>query len=134
MLGGIEMKCKQCNQSLAADHIFCPACGMKVDIDPVDKEFKICPQCKVEYSYSIDHCTKCGYSTPEYKEKMLMLENGQIQVEFKTSGAPKCPKCNSSAVTAGPAVYTLPTSRTINRCSACGYAWDAETGRKFGFF
>ena len=33
-------------------------------------DFTICPQCKTEYSYKIDHCTRCGYSTDKYKEKI----------------------------------------------------------------
>lgn len=41
---------------------------------------------------------------------------------------PKCPKCGSTAITAGQRGYTLLTgflgsNKTVNRCANCGYSW-----------
>lgn len=44
------------------------------------------------------------------------------------SNIPKCPKCGSTAITAGQRGYTLLTgflgsNKTVNRCSNCGHTW-----------
>lgn len=88
--------------------------------------FFVCPQCKTEYSYMIDHCTRCGYSTDKYKEKMRKLQNEDILV--KTKYIPKCPMCGSTAIEATQRGYSLLTGflgsgKTMNYCKNCGNKW-----------
>ena len=89
-------------------------------------DFTICPQCKTEYSYKIDHCTHCGYSTDKYKEKIKNMQNDEVVT--KDENIPKCPKCGSTAITAGQRGYSLLTgflgsNKTVNRCANCGHTW-----------
>lgn len=93
--------------------------------------FTICPNCKIEYSYKIDHCTHCGYSTDKYKEKMKSLQSEEASVENRY--IPKCPTCNSpnikkisttSKVTNTALFGIFGTKRhKMFHCNSCGYEW-----------
>lgn len=95
------------------------------------EDFYICPKCKTEYSYKIDHCTHCGYSTNKYKEKMKSLQTEETVGENKY--IPKCPTCNSpnirkistSRKLAGAIGFGLlsKTAKSQFECSNCGYKW-----------
>lgn len=58
--------------------------------------FTICPNCKIEYFYKIDHCTHCGYSTDKYREKMKCLQTEEKSIKDKH--IPKCPTCGSTDI------------------------------------
>ena len=50
------------------------------------------------------------------------------QQSQQSSNLPHCPKCGSTAITAGQRGYSLLTgflgsNKTVNRCANCGYTW-----------
>lgn len=66
-LGGISMRCNNCNNDIPDDSVFCPYCGQKADKIKrcsvcgyeLKEDFAFCPVCgnKVD---SVKHCPKCG--------------------------------------------------------------------------
>lgn len=55
------------------------------------------------------------------------ITNGKIVNKPNTS-TPTCPKCGSTAITAGQRGYSvwtgfLGSGKTVNRCANCGYSW-----------
>ena len=69
----------------------------------------------------------------EYELKMSQFRNQSNQQEQakeqpRTSNQPKCPRCGSTAITAGQRGYSLlwgfiGSGNTVNRCSNCGHKW-----------
>ena len=70
----------------------------------------------------------------EYELKMGQFRTQVQQQKVATnqsredSNKPKCPKCGSTAITAGQRGYSIWTgflgsSATVNRCSNCGHKW-----------
>lgn len=69
----------------------------------------------------------------EYELKMSQFRNQasqqeQTKVQSKPSNQPKCPRCNSTAITAGQRGYSIVwgffgSGNTVNRCSNCGHKW-----------
>lgn len=130
------MYCKNCGKEIQNDMVFCPVCGTKLKKETYSKQnnlFKICPKCKKQYLYDIDHCSECGYSTDSYKQKIKNLayefnNDADKKNKHQPSNIPKCPKCGSTAITVGQRGYTLLTgflgsNKTVNRCANCGHTW-----------
>jgi len=124
------MQCTKCNRIVNDKYTFCPTCGTRIeDCDKTsceELEFIICPQCKVEYPYSIDHCTQCGHMMKKYKERIEAIEKKILEDTRVNKKTPHCPRCGSSFITAGPlGTWGLPSlsNRTRNRCANCGYSW-----------
>ena len=70
----------------------------------------------------------------EYELKMSQFraqaeQQKSIETKNKTSSTqPSCPKCGSTAITAGQRGYSFLTgfigsSRSVNRCANCGHKW-----------
>lgn len=70
-----------------------------------------------------------------YKKELMQLTKYQTQVRNQSSkrivniDVPTCPKCGSTAITAGQKGYSLWTgflgsNKTMNRCANCGHAWE----------
>ena len=70
----------------------------------------------------------------EYELKMgqfraqVQQQNVAAKQSREESNKPKCPKCGSTAITAGQRGYSIWTgflgsSATVNRCSNCGHKW-----------
>lgn len=71
-----------------------------------------------------------------YEEKMSTFrandpwwqEQHGLKPKTEDDNRPKCPKCGSSAITAGQRGYSfwtgfLGSSKTVNRCANCGHKW-----------
>lgn len=66
-LGGISMRCNNCNKDIPEDSVFCPYCGQKVDKIKkcsvcgyeLKEDFVFCPACGNKID-SVRHCPKCG--------------------------------------------------------------------------
>lgn len=68
----------------------------------------------------------------EYELKMSQFraqaEQHKDTENSQHDNIPKCPKCGSTAITAGQRGYSFLTgfigsSKTVNRCANCGYKW-----------
>lgn len=126
------IKCVECGKEISDKSESCPNCGCptKLSIVEIEKQtykeslmFK-CPVCKKEFINGTFKCDLCGYKhfiTPSDK---LNKQNQQIQMQ----NTPTCPKCGSTAITAGQRGYTLMSgflgsNKTVNRCANCGHTW-----------
>lgn len=67
----------------------------------------------------------------EYETRMSQFRS-QVEQQKVTkaeeSNKIKCPKCNSTSITAGQRGFSIVTgfigsSKTVNRCANCGYKW-----------
>lgn len=66
-------------------------------------------------------CKKCGYVDE------LIPRNKQHQ-STQQQNVPHCPKCGSTAITAGQRGFSIITgflgsNKTVCRCANCGYSW-----------
>lgn len=57
----------------------------------------------------------------EYRERLTNSESDKTNI-------PHCPKCGSTAITAGQRGYSIVTGfwgsgQTVNRCANCGHKW-----------
>lgn len=59
-----------------------------------------------------------------------LYDEGKLKIKQQPSqtNIPKCPRCGSTAITAGQRGFSIVTgfwgsSATVNRCSNCGYKW-----------
>lgn len=75
----------------------------------------------------------CNVPIYEAKEIYFKLKNNELLKEINCesknqSNIPKCPKCGSTAITAGQRGYSfftgfLGSNKTVNRCANCGHTW-----------
>lgn len=114
--------CNQCSSYMNiitkqdfVDNYICPKCN--------------CLECTLEENINLvaTRCKNCGEQTIVL-EKHTTVEHTREELESKKSNQPKCPKCGSTAITAGQRGYSLLTgfigsSKTMNRCANCGYKW-----------
>lgn len=61
-------------------------------------------------------------------EKSKQKANEYFERKSTTENLPKCPKCGSTAITAGQRGYSLlsgflGSNKTVNRCANCGHTW-----------
>lgn len=61
-------------------------------------------------------------------EKSIREADDYFAKKSQQQNAPKCPKCGSTAITAGQKGYSLLTgflgsNKTVNRCANCGHTW-----------
>ena len=93
--------------------------------------FTNCPKCKIEYSYKIDHCTHCGYSTDKYREKIKCLQTEEKSI--KDEYIPRCPICNSTDISKiswtertmsviGLGILSKKIGKSF-KCNHCKYTW-----------
>lgn len=126
------IKCVECGKEISDKSESCPNCGCptKLSIVEIEKQtykeslmFK-CPICKKEFTSGTFKCDLCGYKHFITPSDELNKQNQQLQ----TSNIPTCPKCGSTAITAGQRGYTLMSgllgsNKTVNRCANCGHTW-----------
>lgn len=130
-----DYKCKNCSntkytkiENQGGVFLICDKCGYVDEILPrqqsqtaenQDKLFYKCPVCNKEFKEGTLECDVCKYTSI-----ILPVQN----IKGKESLKPKCPKCGSTAITAGQRGYTLLTgflgsNKTVNRCANCGHTW-----------
>ena len=123
------IKCPECGKEISDKSKLCIHCGYPLEdtINIVEKELSssICPFCGVQKQHIIKNnieetCSVCGYIfNKDYVEE---------HKELLPVSKPKCPKCGSTAITAGQRGYSLLTgflgsNKTVNRCANCGHTW-----------
>lgn len=79
----------------------------------------------------------CSMDEANYIKKLMENEGASVDIVpyapshetiIETKNIPKCPKCGSTAITAGQRGYSLLTgflgsNKTVNRCANCGHTW-----------
>lgn len=79
----------------------------------------------------------CSIDEANYIKKIIENEGASVDIVpndpshetiIETKNIPKCPKCGSTAITAGQRGYSLLTgflgsNKTVNRCANCGHTW-----------
>lgn len=131
------VKCPECNKEISNKANQCVYCGY-----PLHKKEKIEESNTVpKFDYS-SPCPICSNTDHEYNSKTgyvickqcgcVVKENTKVHSDYLKSiqnqNIPKCPKCGSTAITAGQRGYSLFTGflgsgQTVNRCANCGYKW-----------
>jgi len=90
--------------------------------------------CQKEYYEALNRImekTGCEYEVAKEYVEILKntVESTRSANQQPTPPQPRCPKCNSTAITAGQRGYSIVTGfwgsgDTMNRCSNCGHKWN----------
>lgn len=75
-----------------------------------------------------EKCDKRVAIETAYREEMDQLHRKVDAMRRSGSNVPKCPKCGSTAITAGQRGFNILTGfigsgATMNRCAQCGHKW-----------
>lgn len=152
------IKCSECHKEFSDKSHYCPNCGCPIEqmdfsnyciINGVSYDFsdiielvlkvgdKPTDVHPVVIPGAIHRKTQLDRDSSEQLAN-IMLEtkvipkyfDGTIEIRHETenSNTPRCPKCGSTAITAGQRGYSLLTGfigsgNTVNRCANCGHKW-----------
>lgn len=139
----IGEKCPKCNNDewLIIDEKnyykqFCNKCYNYIEHNKQDYVSKFeCPDCgslsgtleENDFKLGV-RCNNCG-KLHIMLEKHTTIDNRNSSPKpTVNANVPKCPKCGSTAITAGQRGYSFLTgfigsSKTVNRCANCGHKW-----------
>jgi len=79
----------------------------------------------IKYLLKTTSCNKAyAIEVVDILENMINTNKADNHELMYDRDKPQCPKCGSTAITAGPLTYRWSSERTINRCSNCGYSWE----------
>lgn len=139
------IKCPECGKEISDKSKQCIHCGYPLD-NELNNDISIeiseltafskCPICGTSKN-DMKICPVCGYKVgddiPNREDIKKKIDENMNQAKndykIKQSNAPiKCPKCGSTAITAGQRGYSFLTgfigsSKTVNRCANCGHKW-----------
>jgi len=85
-----------------------------------------------KYNYDLQKYNLAMKDFEAYKDEIanvtIIMEDVRKSKRNTNSVKPHCPKCNSTAITAGQRGYKLMTgflgsNKTVNRCANCGHSW-----------
>lgn len=135
--------CEKCgiDEWIMVDHKntyleICNKCGFMIEHNKQDYVSKFeCPDCgslsgtleENDFKLGV-RCNNCG-KLHIMLEKHTTIDNRNSSPKpTVNANVPKCPKCGSTAITAGQRGYSFLTgfigsSKTVNRCANCGYKW-----------
>jgi predicted Zn-ribbon and HTH transcriptional regulator len=118
--------CPECGKEISSKSKQCIYCGYPIEESSLgdnDLSDSRCPMCGVQKKHIIkdnikEVCSVCGY----------MFNEEYVKNHKELLPDPKCPKCGSTAITAGQRGYSLLTgflgsNKTVNRCANCGHTW-----------
>lgn len=134
------IECPECGRDISDKAEACIHCGY-----PLSDKDRISLNMIPEFDYSTP-CPICSNTNYEYDDKTgyisckqcgcVVKENSQKHIKYieqqnklkQYNNIPKCPKCESTAITAGQRGYSLLTGflgsgKIVNRCANCGYKW-----------
>lgn len=150
--------CPECGNKISDKAVSCPHCGYPlveknhciingVDIDcsfVLDKNVLIDSDllelCQMEMAEKtnldmkvadqiVEQWSKSGKIPPVFNGKVSTWEDDHREaIQQSQQNVPKCPKCNSTAITTGARGVswfwgTIGSSKTVNCCANCGYTW-----------
>lgn len=115
--------CKSCGGVFAGnnnDRIICPQCNGKLEL--IQSNIPLMETCDIT---AISHDFNFIKSMMELYDTNIIEYKSRIK-EF--SNQPRCPKCGSTAISTGARGVNylwgfIGASKTVNRCSNCGYTW-----------
>lgn len=111
--------------------LICNKCGKTINITDVSQFSNISSDyCVLKEDSTIicESCNnKCKSGLIEYK-KIVQYNKCITNNSSTQTNIPKCPKCGSTAITAGQRGYSIVTGflgsgQTVNRCANCGHKW-----------
>ena len=135
--------CPKCARRLGSLHGYrekCDYCGTAMIETKYDNFYDEIPDEEIDKLIFEEYVK----GNPLYDERAAQyteykLEEGRKQTRLWQAGllpkkkkedknVPKCPKCGSTAITAGQRGYSILTGflgsgQTVNRCANCGYKW-----------
>ena len=139
----IGEKCPKCNNDewLIIDEKnyykqFCNKCYNYIEHNKQDYVSKFeCPDCgslsgtleENDFKLGV-RCSNCGKLHIMLEKHTTINNRNNTPKPTANTNIPKCPKCGSTAITAGQRGYSFLTgfigsSKTVNRCANCGYKW-----------
>ena len=147
--------CPECKKEVSNMAKICPNCGFPINEKDKDKKIyeylcssdKCISNCPVkEFDTFVGikcKCPDCG-AVAEYTEtEVISNKTGKVINRYREHGferpiqqsqqnVPKCPKCNSTAITTGARGVSwfwgaIGSSKTVNRCANCGYTWKPKS-------
>ena len=139
----IGEKCPKCNNDewLIIDEKnyykqFCNKCYNYIEHNKQDYVSKFeCPDCgslsgtleENDFKLGV-RCNNCGKLHIMLEKHTTINNRNSSPKPTVNANVPKCPKCGSTAITAGQRGYSFLTgfigsSKTVNRCANCGYKW-----------
>lgn len=147
------IKCPECGKEISDKALSCPNCGVPmikknhciingIDVDcsfifnnEYDNEIKeLIMMEKTNLDLNIIEkiifeWSSTGKIPPIFNGKISTWEEDHKKaIQQSQQNVPKCPKCNSTAITTGARGVswfwgTIGSSKTVNRCANCGYTW-----------
>lgn len=140
------IKCPECGKEISNKSKQCIYCGFPIDNPNIcilngikqDLSFLVDGSCdSLDAIIKINKLTGSCYETAyeivdkiQQEKKIPTVLNIKTKDEYiKQQTTPRCPKCGSTAITAGQRGYSLLTGfigsgKTMNRCANCGYKWE----------
>ena len=147
------IKCPECGKEISDKALSCPNCGVPmikknhciingIDVDcsfifnnEYDNEIKeLIMMEKTNLDLNIIEkiifeWSSTGKIPPIFNGKISTWEEDHKKaIQQSQQNVPKCPKCNSTAITTGARGVSwfwgaIGSSKTVNRCANCGYTW-----------
>ena len=135
--------CEKCgiDEWIMVDHKntyleICNKCGFMIEHNKQDYVSKFeCPDCgslsgtleENDFKLGV-RCNNCGKLHIMLEKHTTINNRNSSPKPTVNANVPKCPKCGSTAITAGQRGYSFLTgfigsSKTVNRCANCGYKW-----------
>lgn len=115
--------CIYCEGDVIERNISCDDVDVLYEVTPIDNFETV-----VEAMISLKEKDVIEYELKMSQFRNQVGQQKQIKAQLKPSNLPKCPRCGSTAITAGQRGWNLMwgfigSSDTVNRCSNCGHKW-----------
>lgn len=130
------IKCPECGKEISDKAQVCINCGYPLDnLSKKDRSKKLVSLSHIGYTIirdgiSFDEANKLKINQEKFGGNLVILDtNVDIAEYFKSwISTPRCPKCGSTSITTGArgvnfTMGLIGASKTVNRCSKCGYTW-----------
>lgn len=144
--------CPECKKQISDKAITCPNCGYPIvqknhciingvdidcsfvfnDYDLELRQMEMADKTNLDINVAdkiVAEWSSTGKIPPVFNGKISTWEEDHKKaIQQSQQNVPKCPKCNSTAITTGARGVswfwgTIGSSKTVNRCANCGYTW-----------
>lgn len=137
------IKCPECGKDVSDKSNVCIHCGYPLNnpkntkciINGIEHNLSFILDDNYSYLYKVRDFIQISHCDIGNARKLVdrIISNKEIPKtlyipKVQDTNIPKCPKCGSTAITAGQRGYSFLTgfigsSKTVNRCANCGYKW-----------
>lgn len=144
--------CPECRKQISDKAITCPNCGCPIvqknhciingvdidcsfvfnDYDLELRQMEMADKTNLDIDVAdkiVAEWSSTGKIPPVFNGKISTWEDDHKKaIQQSQQNVPKCPKCNSTAITTGARGInwfwgTIGSGKTVNRCANCGYTW-----------